>query len=237
MLHTTLELRAVSKQYGWKTALNQITLSFGPNESVAIYGKNGAGKTTLIKILALLMRPSAGDLFFEGQPIKKNRLVYQSRTGYLGHAVGLYGDLSAEENLLFFAAGYQLEQPDKRVKALLKQYGLYTCRLEKVRHLSRGQQQRLALARAIIHEPNLLLLDEPYTGLDLAAAAYLDAIIQSYRSGKGTIIISSHDPEAILPIANRCLLMAEGKIIRDEPVNADNLSVIQKQLHTALGQA
>jgi heme exporter protein A len=232
-----IELHCISKSFGWKTVLKDISLIVRSNECIAVYGKNGAGKTTLLKILALFMKPSSGKITFLDQPVNRSHAAYTNNIGYIGHPVFLYNDLTVLENLNFFASAYGIDNKSRRIEELLAQFGLASRRHELTRNLSRGQQQRLSIARSVIHDPRLLLLDEPYTGLDLEASEYLDNLIRTYHAEERTVIITTHQPRNGLPLANRMLFIDNGRISRDEQVFPDTITILQSNLQTQLSRS
>ena len=170
-----IALEQVSKFYGRFVALDRLRFTIEPGEFVVILGRNGAGKTTLLRTLALLQHPSEGELFFDGQSARRLPVSFKQRLGFCGHELALYDELTAEENLHFYARLYGLEDATRRVPEVLDEMGLADRARSRVRSLSRGLKQRLALARAWLHRPDVLLLDEPATGLDAPTRERLHA--------------------------------------------------------------
>ncbi len=194
-------LRQLSKYFDRFVALNQLEMSIERGEFVVVLGRNGAGKTTLLRTLALLLSPSQGELLYDGCPARTLDSSFRRRLGFVGHETFLYDELTAEENLLFTARLFALPTPARRVAQVLEEMELADRRRSLVRSLSRGLKQRLSLARAWLHEPALLLLDEPATGLDvptrtrlhewLAAVALLVAVERSAMAGVAAGLIMS----------------------------------------------
>ncbi len=177
-----IELRKLTKSFGSKYALRGVNLRVMPGESLVIFGPNGAGKSTLIRILSSLSRPTSGTVHIGGLDLATHADGIRRHLGVVSHAPLLYDSLTAEENLRFFAGLYGMSQPEPRITVLLAQVGLTTRRGDLVRTFSRGMVQRLAIARALLHDPQVLLLDEPDTGLDPQAAEMLhDLLVQVSR--------------------------------------------------------
>jgi heme exporter protein A len=182
-----IELRKLTKSFGSKYALRGVNLRVMPGESLVIFGPNGAGKSTLIRILSSLSRPTSGTVHIGGLDLATHADGIRRHLGVVSHAPLLYDSLTAEENLRFFAGLYGMSQPEPRITLLLAQVGLTTRRGDLVRTFSRGMVQRLAIARALLHDPQVLLLDEPDTGLDPQAAEMLhDLLVQVSRGEKET---------------------------------------------------
>ena len=182
-----IELRKLTKSFGSKYALRGVNLRVMPGESLVIFGPNGAGKSTLIRILSSLSRPTSGTVHIGGLDLATHADGIRRHLGVVSHAPLLYDSLTAEENLRFFAGLYGMSQPEPRITTLLGQVGLTTRRGDLVRTFSRGMVQRLAIARALLHDPQVLLLDEPDTGLDPQAAEMLhDLLVQVSRGDTGT---------------------------------------------------
>jgi heme exporter protein A len=172
-----IEVRHLVKTFGVKPVLRGLDFNVDPGEFVALLGPNGAGKTTFLRILATLSRPKMGEVRVAGYSLPAQAAAVRQRLGVVSHQPLLYGDLNAEENLQFYARMYALVDFESRVKNVLKMVGLYRRRRDLVREFSRGMQQRLAIARAILHDPQILLFDEPHTGLDQDASAMLDGLL------------------------------------------------------------
>jgi len=181
---------------------------------------NGAGKTTLLRILATLSRPTSGAVKIGGHELPKGAEKARRSIGLVSHQTLLYGDLSAEENLRFYGRMYDVADLDARITQVLETVGLAHRRRDPVRTFSRGMQQRLAIARAVLHRPSLMLLDEPYTGLDQDAAARLEAVMSSVGTEGRTVVMTTHDLERGLAVADRVVILAKGRVVfeanRDE---------------------
>jgi heme ABC exporter ATP-binding subunit CcmA len=184
---------------------------------LTLFGPNGAGKTTLIRILSTLMRPSAGEFSVNGHNFKDEAIEIRQSIGVISHSPFLYEELTAYENLKFFGRIYNVpsNQLESRVKELLRQVGLQYRMYDRVDAFSRGMKQRLSIARAIIHRPKILFLDEPYTGLDHNASKLLNQILNDFIRDSGTILMATHDFERGLRISDRVLILVKGKIKRD----------------------
>ncbi len=205
--------QGLSKRFGHRLALQNIVLQVKSGEIVALLGPNGAGKTTLLRILATLARPSFGRLELAGCRLPEEAAAARASLGYVGHQPLLYDDLSAEQNLAFFALLYGISKPDRRISELLDLFDLQSRRREPVRTFSRGMQQRLALARALLHRPKILLLDEPHSGLDRQAAATLDKTLPSLARGGAAILIATHDLNRVIGLAHRVEVLDAGQLV------------------------
>ena len=206
----------LSKSFGPRAALAGVDLSIGAGEFVTLMGPNGAGKTTLLRILATLARPTSGTVRIAGLDPTRDGIKVRQRIGFLSHRTLLYEDLTAEQNLRFYARMYGLDDGPARVQDLLQRVGLATRHQDLVRTFSRGMQQRLAMARAVLHRPQMLLLDEPYTGLDpLAVQALTDLLAE--LTGEGcTILLTTHDLGRGLEVGRRVVVLAQGRLVYDE---------------------
>jgi heme exporter protein A len=208
-----LEVDGVWKYYGDFPALRNIKLTIEPGSTVALLGRNGAGKTTLLRIIAGLSKASEGGVRIQGADVRKE--ATRRRIGVLGHGISLYDELSATENLVLFAKLYGLENPQARALEWLERTGLDRVRDGLVREFSRGMRQRLAVARAFIHEPEVLLLDEPFTALDDRAIAVLQSLLGDAHAIGRTIIMSTHQLREALELATHVALIQRGQLIFD----------------------
>jgi heme exporter protein A len=211
MGEAVVEAVGLGRRYSSIRALADLDLEIHGGESVAIFGPNGAGKTTLVKLLATLLRPSAGRLCLFGE--ERPREAVRRRIGLLSHASFLYGELTAVENLAFYAGLYGVKSPGARIDEMLVDVGLEAWRERPVKSFSRGMEQRLALARAFLHDPDLLLLDEPYTGLDPDGAAHLQSILARFhRRGKAVVLVT-HDIGRGLEVCDRAVILRGGRLV------------------------
>jgi heme exporter protein A len=202
------------KFYGTTPALRGCDLTVAVGERVALLGPNGAGKTTLLKVLATLVRPSAGTLRLFGIDALRAPARVRARIGVLAHETYLYRDLTAAENLRLYGRLYGLDALAERVAAALARVGLADRAHQRVGTLSRGQQQRVALARALLHAPALLLLDEPDTGLDERGQALLADVV---RTPGLAVVLTSHALERALTLADRVVLLVDGRVVHTAP--------------------
>jgi heme exporter protein A len=194
-------------------ALRGIDLDIRPGEFATIVGPNGAGKTTLLRILATLSRPTHGHVSIAGHALPKGADEARRQIGLLSHQPLLYGDLTAEENLRFFGAMYDVPNLNVRIDQLFDQVNLADRRRDRARTFSRGMQQRLAIARALLHDPAVLLLDEPFTGLDPQASDRLEQLLHTLNDGSRTVVMTIHDLERGWALCTRALVIARGKIV------------------------
>lgn len=211
-----LEARDISKYFGRRKVLNRINFFLKKGEFVTIFGPNGVGKTTLIKVLATVLNPTDGDFFLEGTSAKRNPVFIRKNVGVISHNPYLYPDLTAYENLKFFSRLFGVAKAEKRIDYLLSLVGLSDRRFDLVRTFSRGMQQRIAIARALLHEPPLLFLDEPHSGLDTEASEVLDKTIDKLRKANTTFIMTTHSLEKGLALANRALILSAKGIVFNE---------------------
>jgi heme ABC exporter ATP-binding subunit CcmA len=205
-----LEVEGVWKYYGDFPALRDIALRVEAGSTLALLGRNGAGKTTLLRILAGLSKPSKGSVRVQGADARLEST--RRRIGVLGHGISLYDELSAIENLLLFGRLYGLSDPAKRAGEMLERTGLDRVRDGLVREFSRGMRQRLAIARVFMHDPDLLLLDEPFTALDDRAIAVLHTLLAEIHQKGGTVVMSTHQLREALELATHVTLIQRGQI-------------------------
>jgi heme exporter protein A len=211
-----LVLRKVGKTYAGRRALIDVSTTFAPGQVSAVLGPNGAGKTTLLGILSTLVPPSTGDVRWGDEALGRTSLA-RARIGYVGHDPGLYGDLTARENLSLFAELYGVPAPAARAEAMLRRVGLAEAAVEApARTFSRGMLQRLSLGRALLHEPTLLLFDEPSAALDPAGAAWLQAELATERRAGRVVVLVTHDLEAAAAIAEHVVILRRGRVAHDE---------------------
>jgi heme exporter protein A len=219
-----LRFENIDKRYGGLLALRSVSLTVNPGECVVFAGRNGSGKTTLLRIAAKLVRPSRGTVSFSGKSSGEKATAI--RPGFVAHAIMVYDELTAEENLLLFARLQNVAQPEHRVKALLQEVGLTDRRSSLVRTFSRGMRQRVAIARALLHEPNVLLLDEPATGLDPQGVAWLVETIRRLRDSGRTILMSLHGESEISSLGTRAIRLDAGSIAADTRTGATFRSIL-----------
>jgi heme exporter protein A len=209
-----IEVRGLVKAFGLKPVLRGLEFSVAEGEFVAIVGPNGAGKTTLLRILATLAKPTIGEVRVAGLRLPGQAGAVRRMLGIVSHQPLVYGDLTAEENLRFYARMYGLGRIDDRVAEVLEIVGLSARRRDLVRSYSRGMQQRLAIGRGILHRPYLLLFDEPHTGLDPVAADMLDGVLQEVAGEGRTVVMTSHDLTRAAELAERVDILNGGVIAR-----------------------
>jgi heme exporter protein A len=214
----------LGKAFGFRPVLRGINLNIQRGMTVALLGPNGSGKTTLLRILSALSKPSTGELSIGGWKLPKEAAAVRAQLGVVAHLPLLYDDLSAEENLRFFARLYGMPEPAPRIAAMLDRVGLGKRGRDVVRTFSRGMQQRLALARAMLHDPAILLLDEPYTGLDVNGSLMLDALLAEWKAAGKTIIASLHEPSRAVALCDQAIVLKQGRVVyAGEMLAADQL--------------
>lgn len=210
-----IQLKGVTKNYGLNPVLNGVDLQIEENEFVALVGPNGAGKTTILRIVATLQSPGGGTVTVGGWPLPEHADQVRRYIGMISHQAMVYGDLNAVENLTYYAGLYGIEDPDARILQLLDEVGLKRRIDDPVRTYSRGMMQRLAIARATLHNPDVLLLDEPYTGLDSSAIKLLDELLAEQHAAGRTILMITHDFVHGLSQCKRVVILNKGKIAAD----------------------
>ena len=222
----------VEKRYGSHVALRRLSLKIAPGEFVALVGANGSGKTTLLRMAALLSRPTSGKIDFQNAVPTSDALTpaeIKLRIGMVGHFTMLYDELSAEENLRFFASLYGLNNPHKIAAESLIPAGLSARAKDLVRTFSRGMRQRLAIARALLANPSILLFDEPAAGLDREGASWLAQTLSALRKSGATVIMSSHGQSEALTLATRAIAMRGGTLIEDSGPNGNARAIIERE--------
>ena len=207
-----IEVKKLVKRFGLKTVLRGLDFTVQPGEFVALLGPNGAGKTTFLRILASLSRPSMGEVSVAGYRLPGQAAAVRARLGVVSHLPLLYGDLTAEENLRFYARMYNVPDYEARITEVLEMVGLEARRHDLVRTYSRGMQQRLAIGRAVLHDPDVMLFDEPYTGLDQDASSMLDDVLKTVASQGRTVVMTSHDLARAEDLATRFDILSRGVI-------------------------
>ncbi len=227
-----IEVRKLVKRFGLKTVLRGLDFDVQPGEFVALLGPNGAGKTTFLRILSSLARPSLGEVKIAGYRLPGQAAAVRARLGVVSHMPLLYADLTAEENLRFYARLYGLQNPEPRIAEVLEMVGLEGRRKDLVRTYSRGMQQRLAIGRAVLHDPDVMLFDEPYTGLDQDASTMLDIVLKSVASQGRTVVMTSHDLARAEDLATRFDVLSHGVITAStsrEGLGSSNVLTFYKQ--------
>lgn len=212
MNETAIEARGLIKRFGFKTVLRGVDLSLGKGECLILLGRNGAGKSTLIKILCGVMQPDAGRIFLRGKRMRRDRTAVRGRVGAVTHRALLYATLTVQENLQFFGRMHGLSNPAGRIEKVLSQMGMTPFAHEKVGAFSRGMQQRLAIARALLHEPAVLLLDEPFSGLDHQGTRALKDVMADFQAQGGAILMTTHDVEGGMALGSRAAVLDQGRL-------------------------
>ncbi|MGQ0702790.1 MAG: heme ABC exporter ATP-binding protein CcmA [Gemmatimonadales bacterium] len=230
---TVLIARNLERRFGAAMALRDVSLEAGPGECHLVVGPNGAGKTTLLRLLAGLARPTAGTILIGDAPLTREPAARRS-IGLLGHQSQLYNDLTAIENLAFTARLYGIADPEGVARTALEAVGLIHRGNERVRALSRGMVQRVAIARTLLHEPQLLLLDEPFTGLDPRSGDQVARLLAAERTGGRVLILVSHDVHESWDLATHVHLLVSGSWMLTGP-RVDSLDTFLRRYRDALG--
>lgn len=207
-----LEVRGLTKVFQDRKALDKVTFSLPEGAFLSIFGPNGAGKTTLVRMLSTLARPTSGTIRVMGEDAKEDPDKVREHIGLISHNSMLYPDLTAMENLMFVARMYGLRHPEERVRELLRAVELDHRRHDDVRTFSRGMTQRLSIARALINDPDVVFLDEPYAGLDPHAIEIFDGLLEMLRDGR-TFVMVSHDLQKGFASCTHALVLARGRVV------------------------
>lgn len=208
-----IQVKRLVKRFGLKTVLQGLDFEVQPGEFVALLGPNGAGKTTFLRILASLSRPAMGEVRVVNYRLPQQAAAVRRILGVVSHLPLLYGDLTAEENLRFYGRIYGIQKLEQRVQEVLELIGLDARRRDLVRTFSRGMQQRLAIGRAVLHDPEVMLFDEPHTGLDQDACQMLDNVLREVAARGRTVVMTSHDLARAADLASRFDVLSRGRIV------------------------
>lgn len=214
---TSLTFTEVTRTFGRRRALNRVSFACCAGEIVALLGPNGAGKSTLLSITATLLEPTSGTVLYGAQSARNAGGALRGRIGLLGHDLYVYPELSPAENLQFFGRLYGVGDMGRRVDAALERAELSHRRDDPVSGFSRGMRQRLALERALFHDPRLVLLDEPFTGLDDAATAALRRRLEGLKASGAIVLVTTHDLETIEAVMDRAVMLQNGRLATIEP--------------------
>ena len=229
-----VEVRDLSRTFGVRKALDGVDFDLPSGAFLSIFGPNGAGKTTLVRVLTTLMNPSKGSAKVCGLDVIEEAVELRSRIGLISHNPLLYPDLSAEENLQFFSEMYGIDNAEDRVRELLTAVELDHRRLDLVRTFSRGMLQRLSIARSLLHRPEVLFLDEPYSGLDPHAVDIFDSLIDSIRADH-TFVMISHDLQKGLDLCSHALILAKGKVVLSDAKENIDEDEFKATYHSTVG--
>ncbi len=230
-----IEARGLARAFAGVPVIAGVDLTVGAGEVVVLLGPNGAGKTTLLRMLALLVRPTEGELALFGTSGRLAPPELRRRIGYAGHESLCYPDLTATENLAFYARLFGVDEAPARIATLLAWAGLDAAGRRPVRAFSRGMAQRLALARAMLHDPDLLLLDEPWSALDPAAADALTARLAALRAAGRAIVLTTHDVARAAPVSTRVAVLARGRIAWSSEGPIRDVSAVEAAYAAATG--
>lgn len=221
-----LEIKNISKVISRRPILNSVSLTLDDGEILAILGPNGAGKSTLCKCVAGLLKTTSGEIFVDGKEMKSGSISLKKKLGFLGHESFLYSNMTPIENLMFYGKLYKVKDLENRVERLLKETGLYLFKDTPVGSFSRGMVQRLAIARVLLPEPDILLLDEPHSGLDQSSVRLLNQFIMERKKSGKSVLFISHDLNVVYELADRAAVLKHGKIV--ETAIVDDLKDISK---------
>lgn len=231
----SVEVEGLAKFFGVYPALKSLNLKVKQGEFLTIFGPNGSGKTTLIKVLATICRPSSGTVKVAGLEVRQNPLEVKRRIGVVTHLTYLYDDLTARENLRFYGKLYDVQPLEERVKEVVARVGLSSRLDDRVGTFSRGMQQRLTLARALLHRPQILFLDEAETGLDRQSTSMLWDVLEEHRSQRGTAVMTTHSLERGLKWSDRVAILVGGKIAYEEACSSVDSTCFEDLYHRYTG--
>lgn len=229
-----ITVKNLEKKFGRKNVLNSLNLEVEEREFLVMFGPNGAGKTTLVKILATLSKPTSGEVVINGHDIKEEPIHVRKCIGVLSHNSFLYEDLTLKENLVFYSKMYGLGKDEKAIRDLADEVGLLHRLNDRVGQFSRGMKQRAAIARAVLHEPKVLLLDEPYTGLDSKARDMLTGMLRKFHEQGTTIFLITHDVELGYALGNRLAILARGAIAADKGKKDIEYIAFKEECHNVM---
>jgi len=218
--NSAIHTHGLTKHYGNRPVLRDIDLELPWGEVLSLFGPNGAGKTTLVRLLAGLARPTDGSIRIAGLNPEPRGIDVRRLLGVVTHKTFLYDELTARENLRFYARMYGLDSADERIEEVSATLGSTSYLDARVRTLSNGMQKRVSLARAVLHRPRLLIFDEPEAGLDQEALGLVQALLEAHRAEGGSAVVTTHNVERGLSIADRVIILANGRISYDEPSGA-----------------
>jgi heme exporter protein A len=215
--NSAIHTQGLTKHYGNRPVLRDIDLELPWGEVLSLFGPNGAGKTTLVRLLAGLARPTGGLIRIAGMNPERKGIEVRRLLGVVTHQTFLYDELTARENLRFYARMYGLDSADERIEEVSVTLGSTSYLDARVRTLSNGMQKRVSLARAVLHRPRLLIFDEPEAGLDQEALELVEALLEAHRADGGSAVVTTHNVERGLSIADRVIILSNGRISYDEP--------------------
>jgi len=216
-----IEVEGLRKTFGRREVLKGISFSLERGGFLSIFGPNGAGKTTTLRVIATLLTPGAGRISVAGHDVREDPMPVRRTIGFISHNPMLYPDLTAQENLRFYADMYGVEDREARITELLERLELSHRRHDVVRTFSKGMRQRLAIARAILHRPRVLLLDEPHSGLDPRAVDILDGLLADIRA-EHTFVMVTHNIAKGLELGTRLMIVESGRIAYEQAAGVDH---------------
>lgn len=229
-----LEAEGLVRTFGGLRAVDGVSFQLRPGELLTVFGPNGAGKTTLLRMLAGVMRPTSGQVRVAGAPTDVTSRSWRHRVGVVSHQSLLYGQLTTEENLRFYGRLFGLTDLKTRIPERLESMGLTGWAATPVRDLSRGLKQRVALARALLHDPEVVLLDEPYTGLDPHASAVLREQLESLKDGRRTVVLVTHNLKQGLELSDRVAIQVQGRFVSVTDSASLDLTGLEALYHAAV---
>ncbi|HDP69272.1 MAG TPA: heme ABC exporter ATP-binding protein CcmA [Actinobacteria bacterium] len=237
-LHDTVPLFCIdnlNKSFGRRKVLSELNLKIYKGDFLTIFGPNGAGKTTFLRILSTLSGFSSGSIVIDGVDIKEDSSELRQKIGLISHNLLLYKDLNAYENLRFYAKMYDISLREEKISELLQRVELDHRKFDVVGSFSRGMQQRLSIARALLHNPEIIFLDEPFSGLDVHASKILDDILEKLKREGHTLIMTTHNLERGLVHANSVAIINGGKIVYSKRCDLPDLNGFKRIYYEHIG--
>ncbi len=229
-----IQVTGLTKSFGLRNVLRGIDLTIPNGQRVVLFGPNGAGKTTMLKILSGIMNPTGGSVTIAGLDLKDKPEDCRRKIGVVSHQTFLYGNLSGRENLLFYSRMFGVKNPEVRISEVAELVGMSARLNDRVGTFSRGMQQRLSIARALLHKPEIMLLDEPETGLDQQA---LNILWDLLRGGKQTVMLTSHNLEHGLQVGDRIIILARGRLAHDCAATGLGINALKEAYEKCTGMA
>lgn len=225
-----VQINGLSKRFDERWVLKDITLDVPSGSYLTLLGANGAGKSTLLHALAMLSPATTGQLMLFGEPANRPNPGLRARVGMIGHQPMLYRDLSANENLIFFGKLYNVSRPAQRAAELLDRVGLADRATGIVKTFSRGMVQRLSIARALMHAPDLMLADEPFSGLDVPSVHAVSELLAELHADGKTVILTNHDVQQSLELAQRVVVLRRGSVVCDQQTSLTNTDEVTREV-------
>ena len=223
-------LEGIYKRFGYRNILENINFSIQSGEFVVMLGNNGVGKSTLLKVISSLMKPTHGKIFYKGKDQRETLMLWLSKMGYISEETRLYGDLSSIENLRLYGTFYEINNLYLKISDILSEIDLIDFANIPIRNFSSGMKKRLMIAKLMLYDPEILLLDEPYTGLDVKSKKWFRKYLEKFHNKGGTILMVTHQFEQGMELANRVLVLKNQKVHKNIQINNLNSTYLNHVL-------